>query len=258
MPLTAKGKKLKKKFKEQYGSKKGESVFYAMENSGKLKGVVKAYVGKAIKQPSETKKEFKMRHAYHTPFMKKPKGFRGGGMDMGSKASQEKSAAMGNQGGGQGRDPSKQFEDKASMSQISRDALTAQRKTAQYTISPSTSPVGRAAAFGAGLIIPGGNYVAKKLMDMTPYWKRGQRTAPTVTDTRGDGDNGGQKIIKPIEVETPKPVDPLLVDPLKDFFNFKAYKVGGLSGGVRYGPAPKRGPNPQVPPVKMKKGGYKK
>ena len=41
MPLTAKGKKLKAKFKEQYGNKKGESVFYAMENSGKLKGVKK-------------------------------------------------------------------------------------------------------------------------------------------------------------------------------------------------------------------------
>ena len=41
MPLTAKGKKLKKKFKEQYGKKKGQSVFYAMENSGKLKDVKK-------------------------------------------------------------------------------------------------------------------------------------------------------------------------------------------------------------------------
>ena len=41
MPLTAKGKKLKKKFREQYGDKKGDSIFYAMENSGKLKGVKK-------------------------------------------------------------------------------------------------------------------------------------------------------------------------------------------------------------------------
>ena len=252
MPLTAKGKKLKKKFKEQYGSKKGESVFYAMENSGKLKGVVKAYVGKAIKQPSETKKEFQMRHAYHTPFMKKPKGFRGGGMDASKSDFKTPSARS------VGRDPSKQFDDKASISQVSRDAMAAQRKTAQYTISPSTSPQGKAIAFGAGLIIPGGGYVAKKLMDMTPYWKRGQRTTPTVTDTREGRDDSPQKIIKPIVVETPKPIDPLLVDPVKDFFNFKAYKVGGLSGGVRYGPAPKRGPNPQVPPVKMKKGGYKK
>jgi len=259
MPLTPRGKKLKKKFKEQYGSKKGESVFYAMENSGKLKGVVKAYVGKAIKQPTETKKEFEMRHAYHTPFMKKPKGFfKGAQAD--TKRGQAMSPGTSVSGGarGQGRDPSKQFEDKASMSQISRDALQAQRKTAQYTLSPSTSPQGKALAFGANLIIPGGGYVVKALMDKTPYWKRGKRTTPTVMDTREGRDDAPQKIIKPIEVETPKPVDPLLVDPLKDFFNFKAYKVGGLSGGVRYGPAPKRGPNPQVPPVKMKKGGYKK
>ena len=34
------------------------------------------------------------------------------------------------------------------------------------------------------------------------------------------------------------------------FFPFKAYK----SGGVRFGPLSKRGPNPLVPPVKMKTG----
>jgi len=37
---------------------------------------------------------------------------------------------------------------------------------------------------------------------------------------------------------TPK-VDANLVSPKDNFFNFKAYKVGGLSGGVRYGPPPK-------------------
>lgn len=41
MPLTAKGKKIKKEMSKSYGKKKGESVFYAMEKSGKLKGVAK-------------------------------------------------------------------------------------------------------------------------------------------------------------------------------------------------------------------------
>ena len=41
MPLTKKGKKIKKSMTESYGKKRGESVFYAMENSGKLKGVAK-------------------------------------------------------------------------------------------------------------------------------------------------------------------------------------------------------------------------
>jgi hypothetical protein len=58
-------------------------------------------------------------------------------------------------------------------------------------------------------------------------------------------------------VETTKPIDPLLIKPKENFFNFKAYNVGGLSGGVSYGPPPKRGPNSQVPPVKLKKGSKK-
>ena len=41
MPLSKKGKKILTSTKKQYGSKKGKSVFYAMENSGKLKGVKK-------------------------------------------------------------------------------------------------------------------------------------------------------------------------------------------------------------------------
>ncbi len=45
MSLNKKGKKIMEKMKEEYGKKKGESVFYAMENSGKLKGVKKAKKG---------------------------------------------------------------------------------------------------------------------------------------------------------------------------------------------------------------------
>ena len=41
MPLNTKGKELLKKLIGQYGFKKGKSVFYAMENSGKLKRVKK-------------------------------------------------------------------------------------------------------------------------------------------------------------------------------------------------------------------------
>tara|TARA_R100001460_G_scaffold44023_1_gene80485 strand:+ start:489 stop:1445 length:957 start_codon:yes stop_codon:yes gene_type:complete len=37
----------------------------------------------------------------------------------------------------------------------------------------------------------------------------------------------------------------------KKFFDFQAYNSGGVSSG----PPPKKGPNPQVPPVKMSKGG---
>lgn len=39
MPLTKKGKKVMKSMKGQYGKEKGEQVFYATKNKGKLKGV---------------------------------------------------------------------------------------------------------------------------------------------------------------------------------------------------------------------------
>lgn len=41
MPLTAKGKKIKAAMKKEYGAKKGEQVFYATENKGKIKGIKK-------------------------------------------------------------------------------------------------------------------------------------------------------------------------------------------------------------------------
>lgn len=42
MPLTTKGKKIKKAMEQTYGSKdKAEEVFYASKNAGKIKGVDK-------------------------------------------------------------------------------------------------------------------------------------------------------------------------------------------------------------------------
>jgi len=41
MPLTKKGKKIKSAMVEEYGKKKGEAVFYASENKGRIKGVTK-------------------------------------------------------------------------------------------------------------------------------------------------------------------------------------------------------------------------
>ncbi len=41
MPLTKKGAKIMKAMKKEYGSKKGETVFYASKNKGVIKGVDK-------------------------------------------------------------------------------------------------------------------------------------------------------------------------------------------------------------------------
>lgn len=39
MPLTDKGKKIKKAMQKQYGKEEGERIFYASEQSGRIKGV---------------------------------------------------------------------------------------------------------------------------------------------------------------------------------------------------------------------------
>jgi hypothetical protein len=39
MPLTGKGEKIKEAMQQQYGQKKGEEVFYASKNAGKISGV---------------------------------------------------------------------------------------------------------------------------------------------------------------------------------------------------------------------------
>lgn len=41
MPLTSKGRKIKKAMQKQYGKNKGKRVFYASRNKGTIKGVDK-------------------------------------------------------------------------------------------------------------------------------------------------------------------------------------------------------------------------
>lgn len=41
MPLSEKGKEVKKSMEESYGKEKGDQVFYATENKGEVKGLTK-------------------------------------------------------------------------------------------------------------------------------------------------------------------------------------------------------------------------
>lgn len=41
MPLNQKGREIKQSFEREYGKDKGERYFYASENSGRVKDVVK-------------------------------------------------------------------------------------------------------------------------------------------------------------------------------------------------------------------------
>ena len=45
MPLTNKGSEIMENMKKEYGSKKGEQVFYASKNAGKISGVDSAKNG---------------------------------------------------------------------------------------------------------------------------------------------------------------------------------------------------------------------
>lgn len=46
MPLTEKGKKIKKAMEKEYGKEKGTKVFYASQNKGTIKGTHKQKKGK--------------------------------------------------------------------------------------------------------------------------------------------------------------------------------------------------------------------
>ena len=63
MPLTVKGKKIMSSMKRTYGGKKGEQVFYATANAGKLSGVEKKQElkkgGKVAKTSKSTKPKTK-------------------------------------------------------------------------------------------------------------------------------------------------------------------------------------------------------
>ena len=67
MPLTSKGKDIMQSMKRTYGGKKGEQVFYATANAGKIKGVEEAQElkkgGRARKagKPSKPKAKGKSR-----------------------------------------------------------------------------------------------------------------------------------------------------------------------------------------------------
>lgn len=60
MPETAKGRKIKSAMKKEYGSKKGESVFYASQNKGTITGTHKkrAKAGKRRDHPERMAKMY--------------------------------------------------------------------------------------------------------------------------------------------------------------------------------------------------------
>ena len=202
------------------------------KNNGNIYSVEKASKGKAIKIL---------------------KAFKGAQAD--ANKGQAMSPGTGATGGtrGRGRDPSVQSSGNNNLTQKNKDALTAQNKDARAAISPSTTTGNKVASAAMNFVLPGSGYLYNKSIDARAMGYKPKVTTPPINT--GGGNNNSSSTALPIVAN--KPIDPNLVLPKDNFFNFKAYKVGGLSGGVRYGPPPKRGPNPNVPPIKMKHGSKK-
>jgi hypothetical protein len=202
------------------------------KNNGNIYSVEKASKGKAIKIL---------------------KAFKGAQAD--ANKGQAMSPGTGATGGtrGRGRDPSVQSSGNNNLTQKNKEALTAQNKGARAAISPSTTTGNKVASAAMNFVLPGSGYLYNKSIDARAMGYKPKVTTPPINT--GGGNNNSSSTALPIVAN--KPIDPNLVLPKDNFFNFKAYKVGGLSGGVRYGPPPKRGPNPNVPPIKMKHGSKK-
>ena len=172
MPLNKKGKKIKRAMQKQYGKKKGEKVFYAMESSGKLKKVIKARGGDAAR----------------------------------SDAASGRSAGRADPSGGVDRSAV------GEGSQYSRNkakaSLEAQRKqTIKQLTPPSQRLSGRALQLGLTLAgVPFAGTITKKMIDK-PYWSQGKKTKPTKDITPTDRD--GPQIMMAQQPVAPVPVTPI-------------------------------------------------
>ena len=200
------------------------------KNNGNIYSVEKASKGKSVKV----------------------KSYRGGGMDAGNKSNQAQSAAMGKAGVDNQVASATDYSGLGNRSNSTKDALTAQNKGARAAISPSTTTGNRIASTAMGFVLPGSGFIYNKAIDARAMGYKPKVRVPPINTSEGDSNSRTTLPIVPN-----KPVDPNLVLPKDNFFNLQTYKVGGLSGGVRYGPPPKRGPNPNVPPIKMKHGSKK-
>ncbi|QGZ17661.1 hypothetical protein HTVC023P_gp32 [Pelagibacter phage HTVC023P] len=212
MPLNERGQRLRHKFRGQYGKKKGDSVFYAMENSGKLKKVLKAAGGK-----DASKDDFKTPSSMSSVTTNNP-------------------FSSGNQGATK------------TSSNINNNTNTGNNQKSVSTKKSFSVPI-------IGPITAGINLV-QNLMNRP---KKHPFSANTIKQTKTKppmpmGNDGPPQIQKcpdgtmpPCKTQTITPNKPNTPNFLS---GFKAYN----SGGVSYGPPPKRGPNPQVPPVKMRNG----
>jgi len=214
---------------------------------------------------------------------RKIKKYKGGGMDAGNKANQAKSAAMGNVGAkgnplSAGNQGAKNFVTTGSGNQNNQTQKVSVPFSAQKLLKVTslltpmgigkavlnqTTKMNRTRRAKGNMLIGGKKLPATRdfyrttgtpLDVMSKEGKQYQKDAGLISTPKPMVPDGEQKQICPDGTFPPcvtaGKINPNVVKP-KKFFNFKAY----TSGGVSSGPPPKRGPNPQVPPVKFSRGG---
>ena len=205
MPLNKKGKKIKKALTKQYGKEKGEKVFYAMENSGKVKKVKK---------------------------------LRGGGMDAGNKSNQAKSAAMGKAGVDNQLASATNYSGLGNRSNSTKDALTAQNKGARAAISPSTTTGNRIASAAMGFVLPGSSFLYNKVIDSKAMGYNKSKPKVTVPPINTGGDNNSSSTVLPGPIPIIQPMNGLIPIPRikptvspTGVFNYSFRKGGMLRQG---------------------------
>jgi hypothetical protein len=206
MPLNKKGKKIKKALTKQYGKEKGEKVFYAMENSGKVKKVKK---------------------------------LRGGGMDAGNKSNQAKSAAMGKAGVDNQVASATNYSGLGNRSNSTKDALTAQNKGARAAISPSTTTGNRIASAAMNFVLPGSGYLYNKSIDSKAMGYNKSKSKVTVPPVNtGGGNNNSSSTVLPGPIPIIQPMNGIIPIPRirptvspTGVFNYSFRKGGMLRQG---------------------------
>jgi len=250
MPLNEKGKKIMKAMKKQYGAKEGQKVFYAMENSGKLKKVIKARGGMDARdygKKSTSKADFSA-------------------VSKGSVYAKNVDAARGNGGVNNKNKKDGKISGVTILGPTTLavglakkfvfDPLTKRRrlqkaKGESFFGKPKTFPVTKDYYKLTGEPI---DVMSKKGEDYLT--KVGLINKPkTIKPTTTVGGEGGPIKRCPDGSMPPcknKNIGPIIpTKPENNFLkDFQAYNSGGVSSG----PPPRRGPNPQVPPIKMKSG----
>ena len=206
MPLNKKGKKIKKALTKQYGKEKGEKVFYAMENSGKVKKVKK---------------------------------LRGGGMDAGNKSNQAKSAAMGKAGVDNQVASATNYSGLGNRSNSTKDALTAQNKGARAAISPSTTTGNRIASAAMSFVLPGSGFLYNKTIDSKAMGYNKSKSKVTVPPVNtGGGNNNSSSTVLPGPIPIIQPMNGIIPIPRirptvspTGVFNYSFRKGGMLRQG---------------------------